>query len=192
MRSSLKNLLASRMKLGQSSNFLRIGVSICLIVISFSGCESFQKKFVRKKDYKRPSPIISFQDYTRSMTPLDRYQKHYAIFDYWNSQLLDEMASGSFNPKRAQHASNESLQELKLMRSLLQDSLALELGPAIDWREQLNQQLKSGTFNTSQITITQQRLASDTSKIQRGFYWRKVEDKLKDAEWSKTEENLSK
>ena len=90
------------------------------------GCESWQRKFVRvsKRPVQRPSPIVRFQDYSQAMTPLERYRKHYLMFQYWDEQLRNELASSSPNPKRFRQASSQSLEELQLLHQLLQPARA--------------------------------------------------------------------
>jgi len=154
------------------------------------GCESLQKKFTRKKPYVRPAPIVSFQDYTRAMTPLDRYRKHYALFDYWNSELLATLqgsssvaapgtGQSSINPKRAKLASQESLQELHTLQGLLQDDQAVLLQPILDERAQINDHVQKGSYSGSQLSALVRLLDAQTRRIHREFFWRRVEDRLK-------------
>ena len=93
---------------------LTLMVACCLSLVAAVGCESLQRKFTRQPTHAAPppNPIINFQDYSRAMTPLERYQKHYLIFGYWNDTLLAGLQERSLNPKRVLRASEESLHEL--------------------------------------------------------------------------------
>jgi hypothetical protein len=147
-----------------------------------TGCESVQKKFVRKsKPHVRPSPIIGFQDYTKAMTPLDRYRKHYALFDYWNAELLDALGVGTANPKRIQRASAESLQELKVLPELLQEGPAAAAGRLIKEREEVDRQLQRGSYPPLQLNLIRRTLETQTRQIHRELFWRKVEEQLQTA-----------
>ncbi|MBI3320291.1 MAG: hypothetical protein HYZ89_06890, partial [Candidatus Omnitrophica bacterium] len=143
-------------------------------------CESLQKKFVRKRKAEpRPTPIIVFEDYTRSMTPLDRYRKHYILFDYWNEQLLDELKPAA-NPKRLRQASAESLKELQVLHDLLQDDAASGVVRLLDERGRLDHPLQTGSYTPSQLDLFRRQLEPQTRQIRRELFWRKVEDRLKE------------
>ncbi len=151
-----------------------------LLCAALTGCESFQRKFTRKKRAQpAPTPIINFQDYTRTMTPLDRYRKHYLMFDYWNQELLNALQSPPLNAKRYKLASRESLSELRTLRDLVIDELGQQFAPFIDERAKIDQQLQRGNVSTSQIGATSRMLETQARAINRHFFWRVVEEQLK-------------
>jgi hypothetical protein len=146
-----------------------------------AGCESLQRKFTRKPKNPgpAPTPIIQFQDYTRAMTPLDRYRKHCLMFDYWNHDLLDALGSRPINPKRYKRSSSESLLELETMRGLLQDEQAQRLDPLIEERAKLNRQLQDGNVPDPSVSMLTRVLEAQSRTIQREFSWRDMEEHLK-------------
>jgi hypothetical protein len=152
---------------------------LCAVVLS--GCEALQRKFTRKPTQAAaaPNPIISFQDYTRAMTPMERYRKHYLMFGYWNGELLDTLQDTHPSPKRLKRVSGESLSELKTIQGLLSEEKASHLSRFVDERVKINEQLQAGSLNWSQTSMLWQRLESQTRHIQRDFSWRDVEDDLK-------------
>ncbi len=157
-------------------------VACCLLpVAGVTGCESLQRKFTRKPKHAppRPSPIIVFQDYSRAMTPLDRYRKHSMMFDYWNDELIDALQSRPLNAKRYKHASSEALNELRTLHELLIEEVAARLSPLIDERMSIDRQLQSPAFGSSEIGMVWRRLERQTRTIEREFSWRDVEDTLK-------------
>jgi len=157
------------------------------VLIAGAGCESLQKKFTRKpKTITRPTPIISFEDYTRAITPLDRYRKHYVLFEYWNAELLQALGESTPNLKRLKKASSESLAELKTVQGLLVDELATPLQRVIDDRARLDAQLQHESITTVQYPVMQHALEAQGRQISRELFWRKVEDRLKPAEPSST------
>ncbi len=150
------------------------------LATGLTGCESFQRKFTRKSKPQAPTnPIINFQDYTQAMTPLDRYRKHYLIFDYWNEALIDALKESSPNPKLFKRASAEALGELQTLKELLTDDVAARLEPIIAERSRLNEELHSSGFNPSQATILSHQLEAQARQIKRDFFWRDVEEHLK-------------
>jgi len=146
-----------------------------------TGCESFERKFIRKSKRHEPAPdpVINFQDYTQAMTPIDRYRKHYLIFDYWNDELIEELQSSSPNPKLLKRASAESLEELKALQGLVTDDVAARMGPFIDDRITLQQRFESGSFPLPQAHSLLRELEAQERQIHRDFFWRDVEDQLK-------------
>jgi hypothetical protein len=147
-----------------------------------TGCESLQKKFIRKsKPQARPSPIISFQDYTRAITPLDRYRKHYVLFEYWNAELLDGLKVHTTNSKRLKRTSAESLEELRILRGLLQDDLAARMDRIIEERQGLDRQIQSGSYSQAQLDAMRRALETQTRQLDREFFWRDAEDRLRES-----------
>ena len=153
----------------------------CGLMLALTGCESLQRKLTRKPKHPAaaPGPIINFQDYSRAMTPLDRYRKHYLIFDYWNGELLAGLLASPLNPKRYKRASSESLAELETMQGLLSDEMAMRLAPLVEQRTKLNQQLQSPAFSAAQSPIVSRTVEQQSREIHRDFFWRDVEDRLK-------------
>ena len=153
-------------------------------LVAGTGCESLQRKFIRKSKTPvgRPSPVTAFEDYSHSMTPLDRYRKHYTLFEYWNADALDAIGSWNMNPKQAKRASAEALQELQYVQRLLQEPLAGQLAPLITERQQINEQLQKGTYSHSELDTYRRTFDRQTRQIHREFYWRKVQDQLKPSE----------
>ena len=150
------------------------------LVAGLTGCESLQRKFTRKPKHPvaAPTPIISFQDYTRAMTPVDRYRKHYMMFDYWNSELVESLQDSSPNPKRFKRASGEALDELKTLRSLVTDDVAPQFDPLIEQRTNANDQLQSANFNAFQGNAIARTMEAQGRQVHRELFWRNVEDHL--------------
>lgn len=172
---------------GQRANGMRLSTharvlfAACL-VFGAAGCESWQRKFVRKpkEASKPPSPIIAFQDYSGAMTPLERYRKHYVMFDYWNQDLLESLQVRTPNPKRYRRASAETVNELKTMQSLLNEEAAGRLGLLVEARMKLDRQAQTSEYNDrAQAGLLISRVESQTREIHRAFFWRDVEEQLK-------------
>ena len=155
----------------------------CSLLTMLSGCESLQRKFTRKSKRPQPSttPIINFEDYTRTMTPLDRYRKHYLMFDYWNSDLLDAFSSSTPNSKRYRRSSTEALGELETLHMLLADDLAAGFTPLIEERRRIDDQLQHDS-SVPQASAICRQLEAQTRQIHRQFFWRDVQDHLKEKE----------
>lgn len=160
-----------------------ISLTACCLLLSaaLTGCESLERKFTRKPKHPAApgTPIIHFQDYTQAMTPVDRYRKHYLMFGYWNDELLATLQDAHPSPKRLKRSSTESLEELTTLRGLLSEEKAAMLGRFVEERVTLNEQLQGGDINQLRASILRRELESQTRLIQRDFFWRDVEDQLK-------------
>ena len=152
-----------------------------LMLIGLTGCEGLSRKFTRKPKHPHPppAPVIQFLDYSKAMTPLDRYRKHYLMFDYWNETLIDALQGQSPNPKRYRRASTEALGEMETIKGLVSEELAARLAPLIGERVWIDRQLQSGGFAAHQASAVRQALEAQTREFERGFHWRDVEDHLK-------------
>ena len=155
-------------------------IASLLLCCALTGCESFQRKFVRQPKSQRPvSPIISFQDYSGAMTPLERYRKHYLMFEYWNSDVIEALQTGSPNPKRYRQSAEESLSELQTLQSLLSEEIAVKVAPLIEERVKINRRLRSPSLNVSQASSAAQSLEWQARRMHREFFWRDVQEHLK-------------
>ena len=172
MRSNSRSCLISKL------------IVACGLLIPAAGCsEAWQRKFTRKpKTPQRLSPVIQFQDYSQAMTPMDRYRKHYAIFNYWNAELLDGLGGSNTNPKRVRQASSESLNELRTLQGLLVPAAAGPVDPLLAERARIDQQIQSGLLTPSQWDWIRRQLETQTRAIHRTMFWRNVEDQLKPKE----------
>ena len=161
----------------------------CLLLTGLSGCESLQRKFTRKPKGPRaaPTPIINFQDYTQAMTPLDRYRKHYLIFDYWNDDFMDALQRKPMNAKRLKLASSESLNELTALQGLVADDLSDAFTPLIEVRTKINKQVQAGSVSESSANDIWRELDAQSRTIRRELFWRNVQDRLKPAQTPKAE-----
>jgi CHASE3 domain sensor protein len=101
------------------------------------------------------------------------------MFDYWNDELLEALTGNTPNLKRLKRASTEALEELETMRELVADDRAASLEPLIEERAKIDRQLQHGTPSWSQTAAVSRVLEAQTRQIQREFFWREVEDHLK-------------
>ena len=113
------------------------------------------------------------------MTPLDRYRKHYLMFDYWNGELIEALQSHPINAKRLKRASSESLEELRALSQLVEEGVAARFTPVLEERANIDRQLQSESFSVSGANALSRTLEAQTRQIHREFFWRTVEDTLK-------------
>jgi hypothetical protein len=162
----------------------RIIVSLVLLCAATStGCEALQRKFTRKPkgEPEKPSPVINFQDYSKAVTPKDVYRKHYLMFEYWNGELLEELARVPMNPKGVQQAAAEALTELEALRGLLNEAGAQRLAPLVQERVELNRNLGRHAINSAQSAAARNTAEAQGRRMHREFFWRDAEPLLKPA-----------
>ena len=159
----------------------RLVIACCLLLFASIGCEQLQRKFTRKPKTagERPDAIIQFQDYSQAFTPLDRYQKHYTLFQYWDDALLRALSERSLNQKQLKKTSAQSLLELKALQQLLEDPAAVRLGSFIEAREHIDRQLRESRIGSARVSIVRRDLENLSREIHSGFYWRDVEESIK-------------
>jgi len=171
------------MKHTSRSSWAKRAAGVCVVaglLAGVTGCESMQRKFTRKPKHpvKPLDPIIKFEDYTRAMTPLDKYRKHFMMFNYWNGELIDALQQKSPNPKRFRRASTDSLAELQTLNSLVSGGVAERYAAAIEERQKINQRLQRPGFMPSQAPAIVSVLERQTRRIQRDFFWRDIEESI--------------
>lgn len=156
-------------------------VASCLLLTGLSGCESVERKFTRKPKTPRaaPTPIINFQDYMHAMNPVDRYRKHYLLFDYWNDELMDGLQAKPVNNKRLKLASKESLAELTTLKTLVADDLAPAFDPLLEVRSRIDRRLHAGHLSQGAANDIWRDLEAQSRTLHRDLFWRDVQDRLK-------------
>jgi hypothetical protein len=151
------------------------------LLTAVGGCESLQRKFTRKPKHPpaAPTPIVTFLDYSRAVTPLDRYRKHTLMFQYWNEQLVESLKSPTPSPKRIRHASGEALGELRTLRTLLSDDVAARLEGLIEARSEMDRRLKTTPTHAAQAATVARELESQSRAFEHNFSWRDVQESLR-------------
>jgi len=109
---------------------------------------------------------------------LDRYRKHFLMFEYWNGELIESLRQPPINPKRFRRASSEALAEMEQLKALLSEDAAARLAPHIETRKTIDAQLQSGSVLEAQASALWHELNAQTRQLHRQFYWREVEEML--------------
>jgi hypothetical protein len=122
------------------------------------------------------------------MTPLDRYRKHYLMFDYWNDDFMDALQAKPLNMKRVKLTSSESLNELTALQGLVTEDLAGQFTPLIEVRAKLNKQVQAGHLSESVAGDIWRELDAQSRTVRRDLFWRNVQDRLKPARTPKPDE----
>src|SRR3989338_2813822 len=93
-------------------------LSIGVIAMNLSGCETLKKKFIRKQSPKKVSPVLVPQDY-RGIYPNDiLYSNHFNYWRTWTEDLINCLDTKASN-KREKLAAARAVEDLERMQDLL-------------------------------------------------------------------------
>ncbi len=153
--------------------------SLCFSLVGSAGCESLQRKFTRKSktQKERPDPVIRFQDYSKSMKPSERYDKHYLMFKYWSDDLLEALSASRLNFKEIRRASSGSLTEMRTLHESLPQGLVERFLPFLKEREDIDHVCQE-TVTPAQVDSLRRRIESQARAVHRDFAPDKVRDQL--------------
>lgn len=157
-------------------------VVLSVVMVTSFGCESFRKKFIRKKrrKIKEETMVIVPRDYSKEQLSSDQaYQRYYMYWRAWHRELHVHLHEGA-SRKKIISCFEQTLLNLNRMRKLLADEEKVEaLQGYIDGVQELEAKVQEKRFRMlsfSQLKHSSERLFRD---IQRGFAFRKIEADLK-------------
>jgi hypothetical protein len=99
------------------------------------------------------------------------------MYDYWNHELMDSLQQPPLNPKRYRKASAESVTELEVLRSLLDEEAAARLAPLIDERAGVVKRL-NGSFSDTQAPLLLRDIELHTGRLHREFKPGEIQESL--------------
>ena len=131
-----------------------------IIVVTFSatGCESFRRKFIRKKQVVKKQeviPVLNPVDYgTGTINPLERYSYHYSMWQVWEKELRQILEQNrSDNEKRQRYLIEQMIIQTEHMGQWLVFSKKEELNKFVNELRaiQLNLKKSEAFKNENQI-----------------------------------------
>jgi hypothetical protein len=168
MRHNLSNSLKSRL------GSILLVISLCLVS---TGCtslsDSLQKKFIRKRQYRRPSVAITTQGYEYRLSPEESYQRHYSLWTYWHSEIAEGMGSSR---KKVMRASMEAVDQLIGLQRLLTP----DYGAKLDRHVHLLREIYTDADTQRLTMVRRAQRVKDLERMQRlihrEFSWRTAVD----------------
>ena len=136
---------------------------------------TIQKKFTRKIYHPPPAAAIATKDYESQLSPEERYRRHYAMWDFWQAELMEGLSG---NTKRAIRAAEEGLGELQAMQSLLVPDKREPLGVLIARWTLLRDQLVQGTMSDTACYRWRSELESQKRTLHHDFAWQRVQESV--------------
>jgi len=165
----------------RSNKFRLVFVCAVLVcVVAASGCESFRKKFIRKKKSQpQEEMVIAPRDYSKEQLPSDQaYQKYYQYWRAWHQELISYLHQGS-NQKKIASCFEQTLLNLDRMKKLLaNEEKKTNLDECIAQLKALQEESGDEKFKIASMDNLQ--IASDRlfRQIQRDFAFKKIKGDL--------------
>lgn len=149
-------------------------MAVMLVAGMAAGCESVQRKFVRKtKAAKPPTPVVHFKSYEPTQSVEELYKRQLLQWSFWNGELV-----GGFgvSEKKIQHASRETLDVLLELQRFLPAAKARPLQSLIDEHRQLDARIQRGYLDDAEEQRLKRRFEFQQRAVTRDFSWRDVKD----------------
>ncbi len=155
----------------------RIVIAITVIALSmnFAGCMALQKKFTPKKKPVKMPRVYRTKEYEKKPTP-ELYQKHYAYWMTWQSELIKVLGDNSKKDKRC---IEEIVGNLRDMQSILVDEKGDLLEPHIQRLESVKRDIASGASTQANKDNIRRTLEKEDRAIKREFCLKKMRNYLK-------------
>jgi hypothetical protein len=149
---------------------------VFFLLANLAGCEPLRKKFIRKKKEPVKMPrIYQLKKYEKKPTP-ELYQKHYAFWMTWQSELIKVLGE---NHKKDMRCIEEIISNLKDMQNILIQEKADKLQPHIDKLAKVKDVIFNEELTQANKDYVKRTLERIERAIKREFTYKKVKDFLK-------------
>jgi hypothetical protein len=156
--------------------FVNVILFLCL---ELTGCESFGRKFTRKK--KEPAKpeemVLAPEDYTQQLPNKEElYRQYYIYWQSWQDELIDSLAEDT-NRKKAVDCISEAIKNFDNMKRLLREEIRTKAEGPVKSLAALKEEILKDEYLTgaSSYIQTAERLRRE---IAREFSFDKIEDYL--------------
>jgi len=151
-------------------------VAIFILALNLAGCTALQKKFTpkKKKQVKMPR-VYQFKIYEKKPTP-ELYQKHYAYWMTWQSELIKVLGE---NGKKDKRCIQEIIGHLRDMQGMLVEEKALEFESHIERLESVESIIFGNNLTQANKDYTRRVLEKEDRNIKRKFSLKKMRNYLR-------------
>ena len=156
-------------------------VAVLFLLFTTLGCESFRRKFIRKRKTpeKKEEVVVAFENYPDAPFPKDIVYKNYLL--YWRSwvdELVTALGSGGSRKKRIDCA-EQAIGNLVSMQQMLIEEKRPGLNPYIDELKDIKIKATSDVINEVLSNRLSARLRNHKIVVERDFGYQKAKDFLK-------------
>lgn len=150
-------------------------LTIGVIAVHLSGCETLKKKFVRKKSPTKVTPVLVPQDY-KGIYPNDvLYSNHFNYWRSWTEDLINCLDTKASN-KREKLAAARAVEDLQRMQDLLTGPKKEELTKYIKFYEGVQREVELGQPDNAVASNIRNDLESRRRVIMRKFEPKEVKE----------------
>ncbi len=170
------------MKLKTQGLKLKItAVFMCfLMIISFTGCEAFVKKFRRKpREEKREEPIIQPESYPDVALNKDELYRDYFLFwESWADELVSFLKDNA-NTKKQKECIQQAMDNLLKMQSLLNEEKAASLDGFVIELTTVKNVLFQSYLNSADFSYLRNKVERIKARVHRDFIFSKIKKDLR-------------
>jgi len=151
------------------------------LILIFSGCASFRKKFVReKKKEERPHPVVYFKDYESDISYDDLYKKHFLFWKYWEMELISSLEENNY--KKQLSSLRQAIDNLREMESYLVDDKQKEVSIYREALEKIEPKIKKGIISELERGRLKQEIEKHFRVVEKKLMYSHIKDFIKGKE----------
>lgn len=148
---------------------------IAILAVNLAGCMALQKKFTPKKKPVKMPRVYHTKEYDKNPTP-ELYQKHYAYWMTWQSELIKVLGD---NGKKDKRCIQEIVGNLQDMQGILVEEKAAALEPHIVKMENVKDEIFGAEMTQANKDYVRRTLEREDRAIKREFSLKRVRNYLK-------------
>jgi hypothetical protein len=165
----------------QRFSFFLILFTGIFFVSGLCGCESFSRKFTRKKKepLKPEEMVLEPQEYKNDQrSKEDVYREYFLYWESWHDEFVDSLTSDTPNRKRQGDNLKEEVKNIMAMRDMLDQQRQDLLGTYITKLMNLETEISMDLYSSS---VAQHRSKAERIKrdIMRFFSYQRIKDYLR-------------
>jgi len=157
------------------------------LVLLLTGCSTLpalQRKFIRKKKHHPPPAVrVTTKDYALSLSPEERYRRHFALWDFWHAEMLEGLGDSR---KKTLRAVDEAMAELEALRGLLVPEQGEKMTAHLGRLDQLRRELSKDALSSTAIFRWRSVLEQQQRVIRRELSWKDVQESIHPDAWQPT------
>lgn len=153
-------------------------IIIFILAVNLIGCESFVKKFTRKKKIEGPQEelVLAPEEYKDTRTAEEKYRQYFEFWKSWQTELYESLLQKKSNKKQVSCA-NEAIKNLYSLRQMLNQEKQKKLDIYINQMNSLKDSIALDTYGYNSFTYMQ-KVDSIRMNILRDFSYKKTEGSL--------------
>ncbi len=137
-------------------------------LLNLCGCETLKKKFIRKSNPKKVTPVMVPQDYKGIYSNEVLYNNHFTYWRTWTEDLIQSLSERSSNKRQVLDA-ERAIEDLLRMQQYLKSPMKEALDPHIKTYKYILTKVRLGQPNEIDAASMMHDLESQRRVIMRKF-----------------------